>query len=532
MQLLNDEEVKRIKKEKQLAILKASNEMLEQAKETIMSTDKLSDLEKTERIRQLENAQNENVNKGRTYLNATKKEIENSEYHDASDDYKEKYDKRLKERGITDDQVHQKASATITVGKNGLPKKKRTRKRGNNEDDAMEIVRVENEDELMKKSLIKDDADFEKRIGSKTRQTEDDSKDPLKLKTMLKEQKVVENDVRSVNVSEVTDNNKKDIKTEKKIERNNNISYDFDFSAIPTYIQYDVIPLPSKGECYPVDSPLRCGRVPVAYLTASDENIIASPNMYRDGKIVDVILERKILDKRIDVNDLCRGDRDAIALWLRATGYGNDYPIVVTHPETGKQYDVIADLSTFQYIPFNLHSNDNGFFIYQTSNGDVLEFKYFTKNDEEELKNQLLKQTTNITKVNVLKYASLIEGEISNATQIEANLIEDLKGCVDDIKEIINEVEVDDDYDMKLYTSSITEQMILYTMSINNNYDKEYIRQYIENMRSREAYNYREYIINNKPGIDFTLTINVPESDGGGSFNTFLRLDNTIFINI
>ena len=51
-------------------------------------------------------------------------------------------------------------------------------------------------------------------------------------------------------------------------------------------------------------------------------------------------------------------------------------------------------------------------------------------------------------------------------------------------------------------------------------------------MRARDAYEYREYIINNKPGIDFGMKVNVPESDGGGSFNTFLRLDDTVFINI
>ena len=46
--LLNDEEMQKLRKEKQLAILKASNKLLEEAKETVMSTDKLSDFDKTE----------------------------------------------------------------------------------------------------------------------------------------------------------------------------------------------------------------------------------------------------------------------------------------------------------------------------------------------------------------------------------------------------------------------------------------------------------------------------------------------------
>ena len=115
-----------------------------------------------------------------------------------------------------------------------------------------------------------------------------------------------------------------------------------------------MIPLPSNGECYPKDNPLRCGHIPVGYLTAADENIMASPNVYRDGKLLDIILERKILDKRINVKDLCSGDRDAIILWLRATSYGEDFPIVTTNPENGKRYNLTIKLSQFDYLDFDL----------------------------------------------------------------------------------------------------------------------------------------------------------------------------------
>ena len=51
-------------------------------------------------------------------------------------------------------------------------------------------------------------------------------------------------------------------------------------------------------------------------------------------------------------------------------------------------------------------------------------------------------------------------------------------------------------------------------------------------MRAKEAYAYRTYVMNNKPGVDFNITVNIPESDGGGSFDTFLTTDDTIFLNI
>ena len=52
-----------------------------------------------------------------------------------------------------------------------------------------------------------------------------------------------------------------------------------DFNNIDMDIQYDIISLPSNGECYKN----KTERVPVGYLTAYDENLITSPNLYKDG---------------------------------------------------------------------------------------------------------------------------------------------------------------------------------------------------------------------------------------------------------
>ena len=58
--LLSAEELKREKRKKQLAAIKASNEMLEQAKATVLKTDKLGDVERTERVQEIDNAIREN----------------------------------------------------------------------------------------------------------------------------------------------------------------------------------------------------------------------------------------------------------------------------------------------------------------------------------------------------------------------------------------------------------------------------------------------------------------------------------------
>ena len=103
--------------------------------------------------------------------------------------------------------------------------------------------------------------------------------------------------------------------------------------------QYEWVELPSKGECYPHKK----GKVPVAYLTAADENIIVSKELRSKRKVSDTLLERKILDKSFRVKEFCIGDRDAILLWLRKTGYGNEYKVIEVG-EDGKNKETVIDL--------------------------------------------------------------------------------------------------------------------------------------------------------------------------------------------
>ena len=48
---------------------------------------------------------------------------------------------------------------------------------------------------------------------------------------------------------------------------------------------YESVELPSKGLCYPINSPLRRGKVKVAYLTAKDENMFVSEKHIKEGLI-------------------------------------------------------------------------------------------------------------------------------------------------------------------------------------------------------------------------------------------------------
>ena len=119
---------------------------------------------------------------------------------------------------------------------------------------------------------------------------------------------------------------------------------------------HDVIELPSRGLFYPHKK----GRIKVGYLTAQDENILTSPNLLTSGKVLDVLLERKILDKDIKADDLLPGDRNAILFFLRATGYGEMYPIILTDPKTGQEFNYEVDLSKLEEKPIFAEPDENG----------------------------------------------------------------------------------------------------------------------------------------------------------------------------
>ena len=549
--MTNDELVDERRK-RQMAIIKASNQMLNEAMEKALNN--TSDpLKRTELQQQFARAIDDNKQMAERYLHATMDEVEKSTFRDVDPNEVEKYNERLKKRGLTDEEVHRKDMATVTVGKNGEKVIPRRKRRGAKKDLGEDYVPMDNEQELMRQSMVTDDSQIEKHIEENREfenQMRKDGKDIVKkIQNNLKEEtdkkKISVED--NIQVERVEIANKQEGKTTKKEEETEEIkeaqvqkvsnkrkmkeealTYDFDFSSVPSYVQYDVIPLPSKGQCYPKSSPLRCGRVPVAYLTAADENIIASPNVYRDGKLLDIILGRKVLDKRININELCSGDRDAIILWLRGTSYGDEFPISATNPDTGKQYNVTILLSQFDYLKFDLEGDDNGLFDYETNNGDLIKFKFFTSNDEEKLRKIIGSQITDINKLDVIRSINYVT-ECLNRIEFNDEEVSMLNEDLDEIKQIVG-TDIPEN-DENVYPNTITEQMIMHTVSVNGNEDRDYVRNYIENMRTKTAMYYRNYFADNKPGVDFNFTVNIPESDGGGSFNTFLRIDDTIFIN-
>ena len=340
--------------------------------------------------------------------------------------------------------------------------------------------------------------------------------------------KANEEDNRINTVSEENDSKKIDTVEEEQVMSQSETvdSEKTNFNDVDPSLQYDVIQLPSNGQCYKS----KIDRVPVAYLTAYDENIITSPNLYKDGLVIDFLLKNKIVNKDINVDDLVSGDADAIILFLRATSYGPDFPIVVQDPETGEQIETSVDLTTLKPKEFKLKGDENGHFEFVTPlRKDTIKFRYLTRGQERKLK-QVTELEGYGTKSHMLeRERELLLAALSNDKVLNESERKSIRAAINTMKNWSKRL---NDLNDSEYTKIMTNNMQLQVVAVNGNYDKEYVRKYVNAMPARDSLALRKYINNNMPGIDFNIEIQRPESLGGGSFKTFLNWDDSVFLNI
>lgn len=289
---------------------------------------------------------------------------------------------------------------------------------------------------------------------------------------------------------------------------------------------FDVIPLPSRGECYENNM----SNIAVAYLTANDENMIVSPNLYRDGLILDYLLKAKIKNTDINPDDLVEGDREAIILWLRATSYGTDYPINVTDNKTGIQFETTVDLTQIKHKPFVLQSDGNGLFDFTMPvTKDQIKFRFLTHGDIKQIEAIEKEEQANIKKNRLLTIVKDIETFIDNDTVLNKDEKTKLFEAKRNINKWAEKLVVDNEFG---YTHKLTNRLELSIMSVNGNDDRDFISEYVKNMNVRDALAIRKYINDNEPGLDYAVTVERPESLGGGSMPVFLSLDEYLFLNI
>jgi hypothetical protein len=227
---------------------------------------------------------------------------------------------------------------------------------------------------------------------------------------------------------------------------------------------FDLLPLPSGGKLYPSKKKT----IKVAYLTTADENILTSPNLIESGDFLEILLNRKILEPELRYKDLIPGDRDAIMLWLRATGYGEIYPIEVYNKKDDTTFETDVDLSKLKTIELTVEPDSEGLFHFQLPTSKAM-----------------------------IKFKLLTIGDIEYIEKLSERNKDSL----------INE--------------GVTLLLKHQIVDVNGNRDRNFINQFVDNMRILDSKELRKYMNDISCGIDMNIEVQAP---GGESIKTFLPL--------
>jgi hypothetical protein len=149
----------------------------------------------------------------------------------------------------------------------------------------------------------------------------------------------------------------------------------------------EVIELPSKGKAYPKDNPLSKGTVELKYMTAKEEDILASQNLIKKGVVLDKLFESVVVQKDINLDDILLGDKNAILLATRLLGYGKDYKVDVIDPFTLEQQSVVIDLSKIQVkeVDHKQLNPENEYEFELPISKKKIKFKLLTHGDEKKI---------------------------------------------------------------------------------------------------------------------------------------------------
>jgi len=154
----------------------------------------------------------------------------------------------------------------------------------------------------------------------------------------------------------------------------------------------EVIELPSKGKLYPDSNPLSKGTIELKYMTAKEEDILASQNLIKKGIVLDKLFESVVVEKGVNVNDIFIGDKNAILLATRLLGYGKDYVVDVQDPFSGETQKVTIDLAKIQIkeVDFKKLNPENEYeFELPYGKKEKIKFKLLTHGDEVKISQEI-----------------------------------------------------------------------------------------------------------------------------------------------
>ena len=156
--------------------------------------------------------------------------------------------------------------------------------------------------------------------------------------------------------------------------------------VVPT----EFVELPSEGKFYPEGHPLRGhDSIEIRQMTAKEEDLLTSRTLLKKGVALDRVIQNLIVDKSINAASLLVGDRNALIVAIRKSGYGAEYSTKVTCPSCATTQEYLFDLnelevkSSSDLSEANISNNEDGTFqLTLPITGAEISFRLLTGYDE------------------------------------------------------------------------------------------------------------------------------------------------------
>jgi len=154
-------------------------------------------------------------------------------------------------------------------------------------------------------------------------------------------------------------------------------------------IPLETVPLPSSGKVYSQESTLYGAEtVDIRPMTAREEDILTSRALIKKGTVITELIKSCLVDRSINPSDLLGGDRNALMVAIRITGYGPQYPAEIECQECGTKANHEFDLAQLPVRRLEIDPVVPGTNLFQfvlPRSKKTVKFRFLTGRDEEEI---------------------------------------------------------------------------------------------------------------------------------------------------
>lgn len=225
-------------------------------------------------------------------------------------------------------------------------------------------------------------------------------------------------------------------------------------------VPFACVDLPSRGLVYEDSNPL-CGQTSLEILPMgpTQENILASPALLKNGTVTSVLIKSCLVNRAIDPTTMLMGDKAALLLAIRISGFGPQYRVQTNCPNCGKSFLHTFDLSKVKlnFLEVEPVTPNKNLFEYKFEDGPTVRFKLLTDADDSDIA-ETNKQKKKIAEKNGWK---------------------------------------DDGIDTR-----ITDELHRQIISVNGNSEPSFVKNFISKMSILDSREFREYVASISPGIE------------------------------